>query len=296
MRRPVLAVAAALLYAEQVDDAESVAAPDVREMGGDVGEGAEPDHLAMLVVDQSGMLAVSPPGARVAVDVGEDLQRQLAAQVGNDVDAPAAGGVLEPLPASAGVQPHHAVVVVAQFAERVPRGQRLPRPAGPQLHLVVMDVGLAGVAVVGRAAVDPHQVAPAPRRQVEREPVRGAAGDVGEGTRQRGVELLGGEHALQEQVGVVAHLVQVVAGGGDQQAHHLAAGAGVAMPLGALREPFQAAHRRGADRSVEVERRVGAARVQLAQERLPAGGGDPHRAARHRQLLLGRYKAKRRLA
>ena len=68
------------------------------------------------------------------------------------------------------------------------------------------------------------------------------------------------------------------------------------MPLGALREALQAAHRRRADGGVEVERRVGAARVQPAQERLPAGGGDAHRTARRRQFLVGRYESQRRLA
>ena len=68
------------------------------------------------------------------------------------------------------------------------------------------------------------------------------------------------------------------------------------MPLGALREALQAAHRRRADGGVEVERRVGAARVQAAQERLPAAGGDTHRTARRRQFLVGRYESERRLA
>ena len=294
MRRPVVAVAAALLHAEQVDDAETVAALDVRQMGGDVGEGGEADHFAMLVVDQSRVLAVSPPGARVAVDVGKDLQRKLPAQVGNDVDASAAGGIFLPLAAAAGMHPLHAVIVVTQLVEPVYPGQRLIGCRAAQFHFVVADVRFAGVAVVRLAAVDAQQVAPAPRRQVEREVVRGAAGDVGEGTRQRRVELLGGEHALQEQVGVVAHVVQVVAGRGDQQAHHRAAGGGVAVPLGALREAFQAAHRRAADGGVEVERRVGAAGIQLAQKRLPAGRGDAHRAARRRQFLVRWYETARR--
>ena len=235
-------------------------------------------------------------GARMAVDVGKDLQCQLAAQVGYDVDPPACGGVPQPLAAAAGMHARHAVVVVAKSVEPVlGRGRRV-RSRPPQFQLVVADIGFAGVAVVVIAAVDAQQVAPAPRRQVEREPVRGAADDVGEGARQRGAELLGGEHALQEQVGVVAYLVQVMAGRGDQQAHHRAPRVGVAMPLGALREALQAAHRRRADGGVEVERRVGAARVQPAQERLPAGAGDAHRTARRRQFLVGRYESQRRLA
>ena len=95
---------------------------------------------------------------------------------------------------------------------------------------------------------------------------------------------------------MVAYLVQVMAGGGDQQAHHRTPRVSVAMPLGALREALQTAHRRRADGGVEVERRVGAARVQAAQERLPAGGGDAHRTARRRQFLVGRYESERRLA
>ena len=232
----------------------------------------------------------------MAVDVGKDLQCQLAAQVGYDVDPPAGGGVPQPLAAAAGMHARHAVVVVAESVEPVlGRGRRV-RSRPPQFQLVVADIGFAGVTVVVIAAVDAQQVAPAPRRQVEREPVRGAAHDVGEGARQRGGELLGGEHALQEQVGVVAYLVQVMAGGGDQQAHHRTPRVGVAMPLGALREALQAAHRRRADGGVEVERRVGAARVRAAQERLPAGGGDAHRTARRRQFLVRRREAERRLA
>ena len=174
----------------------------------------------------------------MAVDVGKDLQCQLAAQFGYDVDPPAGGGVPQPLAAAAGMHARHAVVVVAESVEPVlGRGRRV-RSRPPQFQLVVADIGFAGVAVVVVAAVDAQQVAPAPR-QVEREPVRCAAGDVGEGARQRGAELLGREHALQEQVGVVAYLVQVMAGGGDQQAHHLPPRVGVAMPLGALREALQ---------------------------------------------------------
>ena len=209
---------------------------------------------------------------------------------------PAAGGILLPLAAAAGVDPHHAVVVVAQLVEGVLCRRRLPRRCAPQLHFVMADIRFTGVAVVLLAAVDAQQVAPAPRRQVEREPVRGAAGDVGEGARQRRVELLGREHALQQQVGVVAHVVQVMAGRGDEQPYYLAAAAGVAVPLGALREALQAAHRRGADAGVEVERRIGTAGIQLVQERLPPGGGDPHRAARRRQLPVGRHESTRRLA
>ena len=229
----------------------------------------------------------------MAVDVGKDLQCQLAAQVGYDVDPPAGGGVPQPLAAAAGMHARHAVVVVAEVVEPVLGRGRRARCRPRQFQLAVADIGFAGVAVVVVAAVDAQQVAPAPR-QVEREPVRCAAGDVGEGARQRGAELLGREHAHQEQVGVVAYLVQVMAGGGDQQAHHLPPRVGVAMPLGALREALQAAHRRRADG--EVERRVGAARVQPAQERLPAGGGDAHRTAWRRQFLVGRNESPRRLA
>ena len=91
-------------------------------------EGAEPDHLAVLVVHQSGMFFVAPPSARMAVDVGKDLQRQLAAQVGYDVDPPACGGVPQPLAAAAGMHARHAVVVVAKSVEPVLGGV----PARPQ--------------------------------------------------------------------------------------------------------------------------------------------------------------------
>ena len=133
--------------------------------------------------------------------------------------------------------------------------------------------------------VDAQAVAAAARRQIEAEAVGGAAHQGTEGARQGRVELLGRQHPFQQQVGVVAHLVQVVAGGGHQQAHHLAARRRIAVRLGTLGKALQAAHGRDADGLVEIQRSVGAARVQLPQQGLPPCGRDSHRSARRRHPL-----------
>ena len=265
-------------------------------MGGDVGERAEANYLPVLVVHQAGVLAVAPVGPRVTVNVREDLQHQLAAQIGDHVDAPAAGGVAQPLAAPAGVFPDHTEVVVAQLLEAVVGDQRCARSVPRQIQVDVVQVGLAGIALVPVAAVDAHAVPAAGRRQREREPVGGAAHQGEEGARQGRIELLGCQHAFQQQVGVVAHLVQVVAGGGHQQAHRLTARRLVAVRLGALGNAFQAAHGGDADGLVEVQRRIGAARVQLPQQGPPPRRGDPHRAARRRQRPFHRRQSRGRLA
>ena len=229
----------------------------------------------------------------MAVNVGEDLQHQLAAQVGNHVDASAAGSVGYPLAAPAGEYPRHAEVVVTQLLEPVLRRQVRAGSVARQIQLGAVEVGRAGIAIEPVPVVDAQAVAAAPRRQIEGEAVGGAAHQGAEGTRQGRVELLGRQHPFQQQVGVVAHLVQVVAGGRHQQAHHLAPRRRVAERLGTLGKPLQAAHGRDADGLVEVQRSVGAARVQLPQQGLPPGGRDPHRSARRRHPLRRRQSRDR---
>ena len=213
---PVCPVASPLLSSKDVDGGESVLSLDLRQMGGDIRECAQTDDLTVLVVHQARMLAVSPVGAGMSVDVREDLQHQLAAQVGDHVDATAAFGVRHPFAAAAGILACDAEVVVAQLVESITGGQGRSGRRASEIQVHVVQVRLARKAMVAAAAVDPQPVPAAAAREIEAEAVRCTLHQVHKRPCQRRRELLGSEHALQQQVGVIAHLVQIVSGGRDQ--------------------------------------------------------------------------------